>query len=382
MANMGKLAYVDAMRGIAILMVISVHTGHWIKGVSGIASWVSSYGQFGVQVFFLASAYTMCLTFIRRKGEAKPVASFLIRRYFRIAPLYYLAIAVYMGALVAQKLYNHSDLLPLYPYTFENVLANVLFVHGFVPSANNNIVPGGWSIGTEMAFYLCFPILFSIVAKAQGREAATAGVMLFAAIAFNLAMQYALDFFLGIVVLNNSFLYFNLVNQLPVFLLGIAAFFLHNREAEPGLIASFRFNIAGFVLATACAGLLLEQNVDVTFSIVPVVAGLSAFFLLNLLWRARRHSALICEIGRVSYSMYIFHFLVVWFILRRAVKIVPAGTPQDLVLLAGFVLVVACTYFIARASQWAIEARGIALGNAVLRRWHARLEAKPGRAAL
>ena len=64
--------------------------------------------------------------------------NFYIRRYFRIAPLYYLGIVAYAALYISAG--KGSS------YTAGNILANVFFVHGVIPSANNSIVPGGFEV--------------------------------------------------------------------------------------------------------------------------------------------------------------------------------------------------------------------------------------------
>ena len=41
-----------------------------------------------------------------------------------------------------------------------DVLLNMVFLHALSPTAINNVVPGGWSIGVEMLFYMIAPLLF------------------------------------------------------------------------------------------------------------------------------------------------------------------------------------------------------------------------------
>lgn len=50
------------------------------------------------------------------------------------------------------------------------MLAKVGFVHGLVPSANNTVVPGDGSIGTEMLFCLILPVRFPWLAQTQHRR--------------------------------------------------------------------------------------------------------------------------------------------------------------------------------------------------------------------
>ena len=176
-----KYAFVDALRGIAVLLVILTHTAQPITGLPGALDALAKYGQTGVQLFFVASAYTLCLSFARRSQEPRPVASFYLRRLFRIAPLYIVGIATYCALHLLRQGGGEAVLAP---YTPANVAANLFFVHGFVPAANNNIVPGGWSIGTEMAFYALFPLLFAAAAwlAARGLGALVAALLAYLAL--------------------------------------------------------------------------------------------------------------------------------------------------------------------------------------------------------
>jgi peptidoglycan/LPS O-acetylase OafA/YrhL len=160
-----KKKYIDSIRGIAILMVIFVHTSLAIKNLGFCEKILSMYGQMGVQLFFVASAYTLCLSASNRTDETYKLRKYAIRRYFRIAPAYYLAIFFYFIISSAKIYFKTGEIMISSQYNLVNVLSNITFVHGFYSPANNNIVPGGWSIGTEMAFYVIFPLLYSFSLK-------------------------------------------------------------------------------------------------------------------------------------------------------------------------------------------------------------------------
>lgn len=163
--TVNKLGYIDATRGIAILMVIMVNTSQLVDGLPGLVGSVASFGQMGVQLFFVASALTLCMSHARRSSERNPTIKYFIRRFFRIAPLYYCGIIGffvlnYVGTKYLGAPYMHEG-----QYSAINILSNIFMLHGMVPSANNTIVPGGWSIGTEFIFYALFPALFIIFDK-------------------------------------------------------------------------------------------------------------------------------------------------------------------------------------------------------------------------
>ena len=93
-----KLRFVDALRGFAILGVLVVHCGQ--IGINEYPSLVQNIilnGAMGVQLFFVASAFTIFLTYANLYDkEANPNVNFFIRRFFRIAPMYYLGIIYFL----------------------------------------------------------------------------------------------------------------------------------------------------------------------------------------------------------------------------------------------------------------------------------------------
>jgi peptidoglycan/LPS O-acetylase OafA/YrhL len=360
-----KLDYIDALRGIAILMVVIIHTSQAINGISPLINSINQYGQIGVQLFFVASAYTLCFSKVKRAEEKQPIISFLIRRFFRIAPLYYVAIAAYF--LLESNMHILALIkMPYSIYSFRTIAANILFIHGFVLSANNNIVPGGWSIGTEMAFYLLFPILFTIFDRTYQRYGISPLYCLVGlSICLNILTQVALQKIFLVTIDDNSFIYYNLVNQLPVFLLGITAFFHHYHKI------SFQFSIPVqsllFSLLTVAGMMLLPLKQHwLVAALVPVVTGISFVFLLNILRELKYSNSLLSEIGRVSYSMYISHFMFAWYLVPGIGLTLKKGILPELRLACSIILVITLTFFIAKISQKYVEAPGVWLGKTLI----------------
>jgi len=90
---MNRLPFIDALRGLAIFGVFIVHSSQSIDGLPRWLSSLASQGARGVQLFFVISAFTLFLSLsTRRKNEKRPTLNFFIRRFFRIAPLFYAAL--------------------------------------------------------------------------------------------------------------------------------------------------------------------------------------------------------------------------------------------------------------------------------------------------
>lgn len=362
-----RFNYIDAARGIAILLVMLVHTAQGLGTTGGIPSFLPEYGQMGVQLFFVASAFTLCLSHDRRNDEALPLLNYAIRRFFRIAPLYYAGIFGYFVLRTLEASLHAGSLVIPEDYSALNVLANVSFVHGFVPSANNTIVPGGWSIGTEMAFYTIFPLLFALF---QGLLKRHPRLPLLPLALYLLAGVWAHAWFLelsGAAISPTSFIYYNLFNQLPVFLFGIL-YYGYWKQGAMKLGSTLQgLLLVGFTIAALWLWTL--PGFSGQFFVVPVLSALSFVCLIEVL-RLGLAARLpwLCRVGERSYSMYVLHFVFANLATGYAAAPVLRLLGPELGLLLCYGLTVLCSYALAGLSQRWLEAPGQALGRALIRR--------------
>ncbi|WP_147275191.1 acyltransferase family protein [Thioalbus denitrificans] len=371
--------YIDVLRGVAILGVIAVHSHQNIGGLSTLVAWICNYGQVGVQLFFVASALTLCLSASER-DESSPT-NFYIRRFFRIAPLYYFGIILYFVWRSGLSLYQGGQLAVPKGYTISGIVENILFLHGFDPFNFNFVVPGGWSIATEVSFYAIFPVMYLLLR----RMSLTQFFLLIIVVAvFSFLVQYyaichvqphLVDReILDRVIPNDQFgyIYALIINQINVFLIGMATFRMLNYKISAAHLA-----LAAFLIVESCF-LLNDRVYDtgfdgfaypalsaVAFSIITIkISGVG--IPSNIVFRA------LIEIGKSSYSMYIIHFIVLYIVnellfnfgVYEFVKL-PEG---QLVLL--FVSVVTLTYYVSTLTMGYIEAPGIRMGKCFLRQMH------------
>ncbi|HVO33504.1 MAG TPA: acyltransferase, partial [Elusimicrobiota bacterium] len=150
-----RLAYIDALRGWAILAVLVVHTGLW-QTMPAPWNGMVGFGARGVQLFYIVSAWTLLLSMQRRFGQERhPYLSFGIRRLCRIAPMFYVALVLYLWLFgTGPSYWAPNGIRPAC------VVANLFFVSGLHPEWINAIVPGGWSVAVEMTFYLLVPLMY------------------------------------------------------------------------------------------------------------------------------------------------------------------------------------------------------------------------------
>ena len=320
MQNIKKLDYIDALRGLSILLVLLVHIQNNLvpaETLPDVFVKAAEQGRMGVQLFFMISAFTMFYSLSLRKEVS--YKSFFLRRIFRVAPMFYAAIALYylyieyvrnsLG-LVSEKLQNISNL---------DLLSHITFTHAFSPAHINSIIPGGWSVGVEMLFYLLVPA-FYILYKRCGGDIFTKLFFVFITLAYILNYIFLNNFnnifstiFTGSQL--EAFVYFYLPNQLPVFMLGFILYdiIFNNKNNYASLFLCGAYSLILYL----GAGLLnkyYELNIF-NGSIFILSILLAALVILVSKYSFRLLvNKLTMYIGKISYSMYLTHFLCIYLI--------------------------------------------------------------------
>lgn len=353
-----KYRYVDFMRGIAILMVIIVHSSFLIQS-NNIFNYLASFGQFGVQLFFVASALTLCLSMEKRGCHKKEITAFYLRRIFRIAPMYYIGILVYAALNYYLNIHNLKNTFE--DYTIGAILSNMFFIHGFVPGANNTIVPGGWSIGTEMFFYVLFPFLFLALRNLKQRRLLLINLLytVFVVVLFLLYNdQLRLE--------NNSFLYYNFFNQIPLFLWGITLFEFIKNQRKVSILHILLVPVAFFAI-----NFLWNSQFVFSFHLILFIVGYVFYALGTILYKFSIHNKIIDEIGKKSFSIYILHFLLCWYIFPVLMSYLPSYILSEKILLLfiTFLFTVVGSYLLASFTYFAVEKYFINLGNFIIKKY-------------
>lgn len=151
----GRIHGPDVVRGLAALGVVMFH----VLYLSGIpvhttAAAVAGRMDFFVRVFFVLSAFAIANAYCNRMGDVDSVRAFYLKRFFRIAPLFYFMalVGVIFRLAMAQPMPGALDFL-----------LSGTFLFTLVPGKQSGLVGGGWSIGIEWLFYFLFPMMLAMI---------------------------------------------------------------------------------------------------------------------------------------------------------------------------------------------------------------------------
>ncbi len=159
-----RIAALDGLRGAMAWAVALYHLGvstHAFVAGSTLASVIAVLGLHSVGGFFVVSGFCLFHLHGGMQLRAPELRRFYLQRFARIAPLFYLVLAV--------------DLLlhrPAAPLSWQTLLENLTFTFG-LHHPNYALVTGGWSIGLEMLFYASFPVLAWVFRSSVGLAVTT-----------------------------------------------------------------------------------------------------------------------------------------------------------------------------------------------------------------
>jgi peptidoglycan/LPS O-acetylase OafA/YrhL len=171
----GRLEFLDALRGIAALMVVIQHVGEQVS--SRYRVWTTVWlhpGEIGVIVFFLCSGFIIPAS-IERYGS---VARFWIGRFFRLYPMYWAAMA---AAFVLDWRFHRYSVGHPTNGRLHLVFTNATMVERMLRSPM--WTGAAWTLAYELVFYLLVTVLFIAGVYRQSVRIAVVGFAITAATA-------------------------------------------------------------------------------------------------------------------------------------------------------------------------------------------------------
>jgi len=361
----GRVSGLEVLRGYAALAVIFYHVEALSSPVpAGAFETIIHTAAGGVLLFFSLSAFSLLYGYSSRLYDEPSLRRFCVRRAFRILPLFYVMLFIY----VARDRYFYAT-----PVAVSDIIINIVFLFPFLPGKHESLVWAGWSLGVEWMFYLTFPI-FALIARSI--TASLIGLLvgtLIAVAATSIALQLHYP---------KTYLSTSTLAALIYFQAGVLAFSIVSRyEASSVFRRLFGSKHRSALIIIATLGLLAISK----FIWQP--SAITSTFLFACacgVWVACAYAGLPVSadnrcsrfLGRVSYSLYLLHPLILVLLGQAGVYRFLGKRIEDpyVAYLASCVVSIAVVAPLAAITYRFIESSGIRLGERLLGR-----TSKPGR---
>lgn len=367
--DIDQYEYIDALRGLAILLVIVTHVASIASPSLSILRSIAANGAFGVQLFYIVSSLTLFLSMNQRaRIEKSPTLNFFIRRLCRIVPLFYLAVLAYTLQMGTGPNYWAPNGIHWWQYVL-----TLLFLNGWHPEAINAIVPLGWSIAIEMTFYPLIPFLYKKIKTIGGAILLILASLIMQIILTTVYKPILLQYATGYTVQVYFYLWF--FAQLPVFALGVLVYQIirehrggENKELGRALILLSLFLYVAF-LQTGTYLNTMPVHFLYAISFLTLTLGLHLNPIKLLV------NPLTQWIGKISYSLYLVHFLFLPYIKDWLPLSPTLGKTTQFVIY--FVAILAISSAISYITYRLIEIPGMNLGRALIRKLENRVSPVP-----
>ncbi|KVL21535.1 acyltransferase family protein [Burkholderia sp. MSMB1826] len=303
----GRLDHIDAMRAVAVLLVIWTHYAERFVALAGAQQWLDTlqrsvnFGRIGVVVFFGISGLLIPVSLRGPAGAG--TRRFLIRRFLRLYPAFWLSIPI--GCVVFWTLFGK-------PVSAALLIANATMI----PTAfgQEPVMGHYWTLETELYFYGLCLVLFWWGGLHRMRDLSLACIGLCAVFVTTVALHVFPDDTLG--------QYKAMPYHLAIMFWGACFRQAYDRPRDTLRVGWGRGEHAGIALTYRCvAGLLTamivgvalvgaandwcHHNVDHLPSSLAYVVGVAIFVAMATVLKVRARA--MAKLGEVSYSIYLFH---------------------------------------------------------------------------
>jgi exopolysaccharide production protein ExoZ len=145
---------IQILRFVAAFAVVIFHSQQALsKGAYETLGYWFELGAAGVHVFFVISGFVIMHTSFAGTDVGMPTKRFLLRRFTRIFPIYWLCCAAYVA--------YHQTFGTSYDLSLTDWLGALLLL----PSGSSKIIGPGWTLSYELYFYICFAALLRLSAR-------------------------------------------------------------------------------------------------------------------------------------------------------------------------------------------------------------------------
>lgn len=313
-----RIAWVDAIKGIAMLLILMMHTGS-DKGADIFSMSADHFffrlggnGWIGVVLFFLISGFllyqSLYTLFCKNNYSVFVIFNWIKRKFIRFIPLFYLAL--FIGFIWHA---HYIWLKNIGQPSYENLFMHILFLHGFFPNYCANILGVEWYIGVLAIFICIVPFLFKYINSLKK------SIIVFIV---SIPITYLITTYLNTLkpttlspfVYQNYLNAFGIVENVSTLLLGIVLYHVYHNLPN----ISIRHKVLVSYILLAISFILLIQNLytQSTVLLMNTHTVWGIIFSLFIVSQMIHENYFICYpflklIGQYSWPIYLFHFFII-----------------------------------------------------------------------
>lgn len=306
-ASSERSKVLDALRAVAILLVLGRHTN-----VSEVWTHV---GWCGVDLFFVLSGFLISgLLFqeYKRFGNIR-LGTFWLRRGLKIYPAFYL----YTLALPATYLLMFRQMPGAARFPIRPLLMDATFLSSYFPGLSGHT----WSLAVEEHFYLILPLflLLSIGLRPKREDPFTSIPLVFLGIATGALLlrmaatpAHPKDY--------SSYLFPTHLRMDALFCGVMLGYFFHFKPQLLARVSRWPLLVAGCALLTPIYFLEIESWHMYTWGLTCTYVGFACILVwaIHTPFRSAHLASLpvnlLAPIGFYSYSIYLWHWLIIYWL--------------------------------------------------------------------
>ena len=348
------LPSIDSLRALAVLAVIIYHVDvNYLPG-----------GFLGVDLFFVLSGYLISSLIIKeyRKTGSLNLYNFYIRRARRLLPAVYFMITVGLVVMVLfnEVLLRKSHLDAIFGYIYSSNWWYIFHKLDYFDSFGaQSPFKHLWSLAIEEQFYMIFPLLFLLVNRKKKSKDGTYKLNKnFLYVVLGLILVSLIAHILLFDINNISRIYFGTDTRAFSLLVGVVGAILYPMERLHAKVTPQQNMIYSVVSLVSIATLITVMIYTSEYNTLLYRGGFLLVAILGLIViisSGKQHTLMsrllsfkpVVFIGKISYSLYLWHFPV----LVLTTPVSEIGNPNIIFVILRVVL----TFVLATASYMFVE---------------------------
>lgn len=308
MKDNNKLYSIQAMRGIAALLVVLFHSRVYLNNVysqSNLGDLLFSFGYLGVDLFFIISGFIITHATYNKTQDSG--FKYISKRLFRIYPAYIVALAL----LCVMRGLDFSSFQLTGGYTLENIIKSLFFIplnfDAQGPYYGYSLLIVAWTLTYEVIFYAIFFIGMSINHRFR---AAITSVLIISCYIITCIVNKNFELDPRHYTYNIKFIEIVANPIMLNFVLGMVAYYIFNKSIKikhKTILPASYITLSISILLLA-SGKFTGHGIN-KFGIISFLGFMSIVFMIESS-NTQIHKWLLF-LGNISYSLYLSHVVII-----------------------------------------------------------------------